>query len=227
MTTYAANDITDPGVFTSGGTGGAAGLPSYPALVAAFTAGGAKGVLVNISDVSTIPYFTTVPYNAIPMTAAEASAANAGFAAYNGGVTASIGFGGMTAEEAAFRQINFVEGQNPVVILDEGLTDLTAVDAGLINMRQASTNDFIVLTTLSKLGEDAGGGAIWGISAPLLDEDVLTQDEVLLVETARTAYNATILAAADASADLLYYDAAAMMEELSTSGIFYGTGGIT
>ncbi|MCP3954480.1 MAG: G-D-S-L family lipolytic protein, partial [Desulfobacterales bacterium] len=35
VTTYAANDITDPGVFTSGGTGGAAGLPSYPALVAA------------------------------------------------------------------------------------------------------------------------------------------------------------------------------------------------
>ncbi len=222
--TYDAGDITDPGFFTSGGTGAATGLPGYPAIVAALSAGGAKGVLINIPDVSTIPYFTTVPYNAIPMTADEAAAANAGFATYNGTVNAILG---ATNPEAIQRQIVFVEGQNPVVILDEDLTDLTGASPLLLNMRQATINDFIVLPTASKLGEDAGGGFLWGISAPLLDADVLQESEVTAVETARAAYNATILAAADASADLLYYDASAMLTELNDSGIFYGTGGIT
>ncbi len=214
-TTYGSEDITDPNaVFPS----------TYTGLVAAMTASSAKGVLVNIPDVSTIPYFTTVPYNAIPLTAAEAAAGNAGFAAYNGGVNAILG---ATTPEAIQRQIVFVEGQNPVVILDEDLTDLTSFDAALVNMRMATINDFVVLPTASKLGEDAGGGFLWGISAPLLDEDVLKESEVTAVEDARTLYNATILAAADASADLLHFDASAMMAELSTSGIFYGTGGIT
>ena len=215
---YGSEDITDPTAVFPG---------TYTGLVGALTTSGAKGVLVNIPDVTTIPYFTTVPYNAIPMTAAEAAAANAGFATYNGGVTASIGFGGMTAEEAALRQVIFIEGQNPVVILDEDLVDLTTVNAGLVNMRQATINDFIVLPTASKLGEDAGGGFLWGISAPLLDADVLKESVVTAVETARTAFNAAILATADASDELLHFDASAMMAELNTSGLFYGTGGIT
>jgi len=213
-------DVTDPAVFT----------PTYNGLVAALKTVNNKGVLVNIPDVSTIPYFTTVPYNAIPMTGQDVIDANNGFALYNGGVTASIGFNGLTAAEAAQRQINFVDGQNAIVILDDNLTDLTGVPGtggALINMRQATANDFIVLPTSTKLGTDAGGGLLWGISAPLDDADVLTETEVGFVETARTAYNATILAAANVDDDLLHFDASAMLTELNTSGIFYGTGGIT
>lgn len=217
---YGSEDITDPAVVFPG---------TYAGLVAAMVGGGTnKGVLVNIPDVSTIPYFTTVPYNAIPMTAAEAATANAGFAAYNGSVTGLVGTApGLTAEEAALRQIVFVEGQNPVVMLDEDLTDLTGFSALLVNMRQATINDLVVLPTASKLGKDAGGGFLWGISAPLLDADVLKESEVISVETARTAFNATILAAATGNPNLLHFDASAMMTELSTTGLFYGTGGIT
>src|SRR5690554_901070 len=71
--TYGSNDITDPNVFAS----------VYNAQVEALTAGGAKGVLVNIPEVTSIPYFTTVPTNAIPLDAATAAAVNANFAGYN------------------------------------------------------------------------------------------------------------------------------------------------
>jgi len=165
--TYGSDDISDPVVFAG----------AYTGLVMALKTVSNKGVLINIPDISTIPYFTTVPFNAIPLTAAEAAAANAGFAPYNGGVTASIGFGGMTAAEAAQRQINFIEGQNAILILDEDLTDLTPIDLALTNMRQATTNDFIVLPASTKLGTDAGGGLLFGISAPLVDADVLTATE--------------------------------------------------
>ncbi|HKJ53658.1 MAG TPA: SGNH/GDSL hydrolase family protein, partial [Gammaproteobacteria bacterium] len=77
------------------------------------------------------------------------------------------------------------------------------------------------------LGTDAGGGLLWGISAPLLDSDVLIEDEVDEIEAARSVYNATIKAAADADPNLVLFDAAAKLNELNTTGILYGSGGVS
>lgn len=223
-TTYGTNDITSVNAFAG----------TYAALVGAMTTANAaaKGVLVNIPDVSTIPYFTTVPFNAVPLDQAKADALMAGgFDAYNAGVTASIGFGGMTADEAAARQISFVAGQNAVLISDEDLTDLTGVPGtggALINMRQATADDLLVLTTSSKIGtEDTGPTAVWGVSQPLEDSDVLIPSEILAIETARLAFNATIQAAADADDNLIYFDAAAVMAGIQADGYDYGTGSVT
>lgn len=213
--TYGPEDITDPIAVFPG---------TYSGLIASMTVAGGKGVLVNIPNVSSIPYFTTVPYNAIPLDAATADELNAGFAAYNGGVNAALGLSLIDAAEAAQRQINFVEGVNPVLILDDDLSDITAVDPALINMRQATVNDLILLPTSSTIGVSSGG--LYGVSVPLVDADVLTENEAALVETARMAYNATIQATADASDDLVLYDAATMLDELNTSGLNYGTGSI-
>ena len=60
--TYGGIDITDPNVFAA----------AYSAQVDALVAGGAKGVLLNIPDVTSIPYFTTVPTQSIPLDAATA-----------------------------------------------------------------------------------------------------------------------------------------------------------
>ena len=54
---YGYFDITDPNVFAT----------AYSAQVDALTANGAKGVLVNIPDVTSLPYFTTVPPRSIPI----------------------------------------------------------------------------------------------------------------------------------------------------------------
>lgn len=54
---YGSNDITDPGLFNI----------VYGQIIANLTAGGAKGVVATVPSVTSIPYFTTVPY--APLTA--------------------------------------------------------------------------------------------------------------------------------------------------------------
>ncbi len=228
---YGPNDITDPTAF--------AGV--YAGLVGAMTAANAnvQGVLINIPDVSTIPFFTTVPFNPVPLVQAQVDGLNAAFAAYNAGVQSLVGVAGLTQEEADARTITFVEGQNALLILDEDLVDLTGINppatSPLINMRQATADDLIVLPTSAIIGElvdendDPNDPASprWGISAPLMDADVLTATEITLIDTARAAFNATIKATADADANLAFLDVAAIMAELQTSGIDFGTGSVS
>lgn len=88
--------------------------PNYPtnptafgqymgALVGQLTANGAKGALGNIPDVSKIPYFTTIPYNALVLSAAQAAQLTAGYAAQGLG------------------HITFTEGANAFVVLEDGV----------------------------------------------------------------------------------------------------------
>lgn len=216
---YGSKDITDPTAF--------AGV--YSQLVAALKAANAdvKGVLVNIPDVKSIPYFTTVPYNPVPLDQATADQLNAGYAAYNAGLAAAEQAMLIDADEVARRTINFVAGQNAVVILDEDLTDLTGIDSQLVNMRQATADDLIVLPASSKIGTEAVTGdptTVWGLGAPLEDGDVLIASEIDAINTARLAYNAAIKAVADGDPNLVLFDVAALMDEAKTSGIDYGTG---
>jgi len=214
----AGNDITDPAVFPT----------IYNGLVDAMTGANpaAKGVLINIPDISTIPYFTTVPFNAVPLDQATADALMAGgFDAYNAGIQSQIGVT-ISQEEADLRTIAFTAGQNAVLISDEDLTDLSG--GGLPSMRQATADDLLVLTTSSKIGtEDTGPTAVWGVSQPLEDGDVLIPSEIQAIETARTAFNATIKAAADANDNLIHVDSAALMAGIQSTGYDYGTGSVT
>jgi lysophospholipase L1-like esterase len=230
---YGSSDITDPNVFAS----------TYTGLVGALTANpAAKGVLINIPDVSTIPYFTTVPHNPVPLDQATVDALTTAYDGYNGALQFAAGQGVITAGEAMARKIEFSAGlTNALVILDEGLTDLTSnaiiegalgapTAAALVNMRQATADDLVVLPTRSKIGTLADPNnplSANGIAVPLGDADVLIKSEIDAVNTARTAYNVTIKAAADANANLAFFDASAFMTELKANGISYGTGDIT
>ena len=219
----ATADITDPAVFAASYTGALAMLKTPTN----------KGLLINIPGPASVPYFTTVPFNAIPLDSAQVEAASAGFAPYNAFLQSIVAPSAspcplrISQEEADRRQVNFSVGANAVVILDENLTNLTPCSPTAVNMRQATVEDYVILPTSSKLGMDAGGGALWGISAPLLDADVLTKFEFDQVETARAAYNATIKAAADADPDLLFFDVAEKLVELDETGILYGSGGVS
>jgi len=209
--TYGGNDITDPIVF--GGV--------YQDLLQELTSDGAKGVLATIPNVTNTPYFTTVPYNSIPLDAATAGMLNQAFAAYNGGLQFVVdNTPYLTQEEADKRMINFVEGQNSVLILDESLTDLTGVNPALTNMRQAKEADLIVLPAMSFLGTLVGGNPqlINGVSVPLSDKWVLTPAEQEEVTAAQVAYNQTITALATQH-DLALFDAASLLTELIETGI--------
>lgn len=207
---YGGNDITDPNVFAQ----------TYDGLLQGLTANGAMGVVSNLPSVTSIPFFTTVPYNAIPLDAATAALLNQGFAAYNGGLLLMQSFMLIDAEEVAKRTINFVEGQNAVLILDEDLTDLTPYNEGLTNMRQATAADLLVLPSRTFLGTTVGGNplAINGVSVPLADNWVLTPEEQEAVSTALMQYNATIEALAS-QYGLAFVDSKSILDNLVTNGI--------
>ncbi|MCE2614130.1 G-D-S-L family lipolytic protein [Flavobacteriaceae bacterium D16] len=117
-TTYGGSDITDPTLF--------AGV--YSGLLQTLTANGADGVVVNLPDVSALPYFTTVPYNPLdpsnPDFGPQIPLLNTIFGALNQIYTA-IG--------ATERIVVFSETEaSPVVIIDEDLANLSATIAGAL-----------------------------------------------------------------------------------------------
>ena len=204
---YGSNDITDPVVFDN----------TYNGLVGAFTAANpaVQGVLVNIPDVSTLPYFTTVPYNAVPLDQATADYLNSLYAAYNLGVATALGAG---SAETIERTITFAAGQNAVIIEDEYLTDLSG--GGLPSIRQATAADLLVLTASTEIPLGAG------TAYPLGDGFVLLPEEKALVDAARASFNTTIANIAASDANLILVDAEAIMQEIRDTGIDYGTGAI-
>jgi len=227
-TSYGSNDITDPNVLAS----------VYNGFLQALTANGADGVIVNIPDVTSIPYFTTVPYNPVPLDEATAALLNGAYAAYNGGLAQLQLGGAITAEELARRTISFAAGAtNAVVLIDEDLTDLTSFNPALINMRQATPDDLLVFTSQTIIGTLANPNdptSINGVAVPLADQWVLTPEEQAAVSTATTAYNQTIEALAT-QYDLAFVDANGFLNTFavdgfplsdgSTASATYGTGG--
>ena len=227
--TYGGNDITDPNVFAA----------AYSAQVDALVAGGAKGVLLNIPDVTSIPYFTTVPAQSIPLDAATAGAVNAQFALYNGALGQLVAGGFISAEEAAIRAINFVEGINYPIMTDVDLTDVTAILIGagldsetaalLGQLRQVKSDDLVVLTASSALGsvpDPSNPLGIVGVSIPLTNQFVLTSTEQDRVATAGAAYNAIIEGLAAAN-ELGYGDMKSALADVAANGAAYNGGLLT
>lgn len=205
--TYGGNDITDPNVFAS----------VFSDMTNALTANGAKGVVGNVPYVTSLPYFTTVPHNPIPLDAGTAGALNAGYAPYNGGLLVAQSYAMIDAAEVAKRTINFVEGQNAVVIVDEDLTDLSAL--GIPSYRQATANDLLVLTSSSFIGtlaDPSNPNSVNGVGVPLANQWVLTDTEQAKVKTATDAYNMTIEAVAAANPNLALVDFKGVLQEAST-----------
>ncbi|MDX1461954.1 MAG: G-D-S-L family lipolytic protein [Marinirhabdus sp.] len=228
--TYGPNDITDPNVFAA----------VYSEQVSALAAGASGGVLINIPDVTSIPYFTTVPVRSIPLDSPTAAAVNEQFALYNTQVLPSlVAAGVITSEEAAARTVSFSAGQNFPIINDDDLTDVSAVlislglDEATANLlgqlRQANNDDLVVLTAASVLGTLADPNnplSIIGVAVPLADQFVLTAVEQERVATASAAYNATISGLASANG-LGFVDARSALAQVANGGINYDGGLLT
>lgn len=102
--------ITEVGAFTG----------AYKLILDAMTANGAKGVLANIPDVTSVPFFTTIPYNALVLTTEQqVQGLNQAYAPLG---------------------ITFTMGQNGFIIRD------AAVPGGLRKMKQGE----LLLLTLSQ-----------------------------------------------------------------------------
>ncbi|WP_347923541.1 G-D-S-L family lipolytic protein [Pontimicrobium sp. SW4] len=207
--TYGRNDITDPNVFAQ----------AFNGMVTTLTSGGAKGVVANVPNITDLPHFTTIPYNPVPLDAATAGALNAGYATYNGGLqqafAALTGTGLFTQEELDRRTINFVEGQNAMVVIDEDLTNLGAINpafSGIPQYRQATADDLFILSLSSLIPQG------YGTQIPLEDKWVLTPEEQTAIQTATDAYNATISSVASANGVALV-DLQTILNQAATTGI--------
>ena len=213
--TYGPNDITDPNVFASVESG----------IVAALTANGAKGVLSNVPYVTDLPYFTSVPFNAVPLDAGTAALLNGAFAEYNGGLLYVESLGYISAEERAARTITFSAGQNAVTLVDKDLTDLSPLGCVvcLPSYRQATSDDLVLLPARAIIGTLVNDNPqlINGVSVPLEDKLVLTDLETQNVLTATDAYAAVVEGLA-VQHDLAYVDLRAILAEAaSPTGIMF------
>ena len=196
----------------------------------ALTANGADGVVSGTPYVTDLPYFNAVPFNAVPLDETTATALNGGYAAYNGGIQAALaaldGTGFFTAEEAEQRTITFAAGQNAVVIVDEDLTDLGAINpvfAALPKYRQATAEDLLVLTSASFIGTLADPNnplSVNGVAVPLADKWVVTELELEEIINATDAMNMSVQAAAE-SYGIAYVDLQAILTQASTTGIVF------
>lgn len=242
------NDVL--GYSSSGGDGTNPITPAqtfkdaYSALVNTLTSGGAKGVVANIPNVTSIPFFKTVPYNPVPLDAASVSQLN------------SQVFGPLkqilTASGDGARFSLLTTSNNPLLIKDESLTNrqvqitqglagagVPVQQAALMGAvfgqaRHATAADLVLLTTSSVIGTPPSSPyAIapfnkYGVTFPLEDKHVLrgkfgtqTTSEVDEVIAATADFNAHINSVATAKG-LAFVDANAKMVDLSAaSGIQY------
>lgn len=119
LSTYAANDITDPMLFTN----------VYTNIVEQLSSGNTKGVLANIPDITAVPFFTTVPFNPLdpenPDFGSQIPLLNSIFGALNQVYIAL---------QMPERVITFSEDEpSAVVIKDEYLTDISLQLEGALN----------------------------------------------------------------------------------------------
>ncbi|GAA4762548.1 MULTISPECIES: G-D-S-L family lipolytic protein [Flavobacterium] len=238
--TYGGNDITDPTVFAN----------VYNGLATQLVTGGRKGVVANLPYVSTLPFFTTVPTNPIPARpAAEAAQLNQLFGAINSITTAMSLPKRFSTISVDDNNTTTVEAANPLLIVDETLTDLSAqITAALTPSFGPTTaaylgnlygrarharntvgnRDYILLTTRGLItppnniqpGAPAPFNAR-GVTYPLQDAQVLTADEASKIKVATDTYNVAIKTAADANG-LAFVDAKTVMERLVNGGIRFG-----
>ncbi|MFD2941169.1 SGNH/GDSL hydrolase family protein [Flavobacterium notoginsengisoli] len=231
------NPLTPPATFEA----------AYKGLVAQLVAGGRKGVIANLPNITTLPHFHVIAYN--QLTQANLSAGGVSLVS-----TLNAQLYGPLHNALAFLgqgdRINLLSatGNNPLLIVDETLPDLSAnlkavlmgggLDATTATVmgqifgraRQAKSTDLIVLGASSRIGKAptvaADGIASpspslsqLGVTFPLPDRYVLLPSEVAEIEVATNAYNAVINAAAEANG-LAIVDAKTIMDDLNkTNGI--------
>ena len=165
---------------------------------------------------------------------ATATGVNGAYAAYNAGIQQAFGAlvalnaisEDMANAEVAKRTISFAAGQNPVVIIDESLTDLGALNsafAGLPQLRQSTSEDLLVLpgsAFIGSLADPSNPSSVNGVGVPLADQWVVTASELASISAATAAYNATITDVASSNDNVALVDLNAILREASGGIVF-------
>lgn len=245
--TYGPNDITDPNVFAS----------VYSQMVDALTANGAKGMLVNIPAITSIPYFTTVPFAPLspanPDFGPQIPALNAQYAQLN----QAFAYLGVPERSIQFSQ----SGPSAVVIQDESLTDISeqltqVLIAGGLDVptatifgmqygqaRQATASDLLVLPSSSIIGKVNTDrmAALMAMGVPQEQAGQLSvngvtyplQDQWVLIDAEQQAIKVAAasyngtISALASAKGLALVDAKTALEKVASGGVAYDGGVLT
>ena len=239
--TYGSNDITAPNVY--------AAVTSQ--VISNLSANDAKGVVLNVPDIISTPFFNTVPNNALALDANTAAQLTGFFQAVAGITTQGLINQGVPAAQAqqiaAQYAIPFNEGANRWIIDTEitptnplGFRQMTEEELVLLtidrNALQAEGYGSVAITpeVIQVLGKLQTGADITEQEAGLVlaavngidDKDVLDTEEITAIQTARAAYNATLNALVQQSG-LVMVDAEAILNDITTSGYQFNGGEVT
>lgn len=216
-------------------TSQAAFTASYDAILGTLRAGGAKGVIANIPEVSLSPFFRAVPYNSIPLDAATAAALNdvTAFGGFNLALDGLAQAGAITQADADARKVVYAEGQNAVLITDDNLADLgpllstiNPALAGFGQIRQIRSSELLLLTAATVLGTLAdpnNPNSAFGVAVPLGDQYTLTDDEQATLSTRIALFNSIIAARATAG-EVGVMDAHTIFLNIAVGGGFVADG---
>ncbi len=240
LTSYGPNDITDPQVFAS----------AYSQIVTAMVATGADGVLTSVPDVTAIPFFTTIPNNALVLDAETAANLTGFFQAVAGIFAQGAIQQGASPEQAqalaAQYALTFNAGPNRFLI------DVPASQMNPLGFRQMTEQELLVLTidqqalaqgygsvvltpeVMQVLGLLQQGGQPTQEQAQLVlnavsgidDKDALDNQEIQALATATNSYNVTIKALAQANG-LAFADVNAFLTQVANGGISFDAGTVT
>nr|MBX2829446.1 G-D-S-L family lipolytic protein [Flavobacteriaceae bacterium] len=243
-TTYGGNDITDPNVFAA----------SYAGVLDALMAGGAEGMVVNLPDVTSIPFFTTVPSQALDPTnpdfGSQIETLNATYALLNqafaflGVPERSIQFATNAASFVVIKDDSLVDlsAELTQVLISGGLDAPTATIFGLQygQARQANADDLMVLTSAGVIGQLNTDrlAELLGLGLPEADAAQLSingitfpMEDQWVLSTSEQASVATAAAAYNATIegiaqarDLILIDARAELAQVASTGIPYNGG---
>lgn len=240
-TSYSFGDITDPQVFGQ----------AYTTVINALTANGAEGALLSVPDVTKVPYFTTVPNNALVLTAEQAAGLTGFFRAVAGIFTQILIQKEVPAAQAqaiaSQYALSFSEGPNRFVI------DVPVTQSNPLGFRQMTEEELLVLTinqvalkqqgygaaaitpeVIQVLGKLQAGqqpsqeeaqlvlNAVNGIN----DQDALDSSEINAINSARAAYNQVIQNLAEEKT-LAFVDVDPYQEALGNGGIPFDGGVVT
>ncbi|WP_209332547.1 hypothetical protein [Lunatimonas salinarum] len=163
----------------------------------------AKGAVANIPNINALPYFSLVPWNAVPLSPGQVTLANGAYQGYNQGLDQALAGNLITEVERNLRRISFQAGANGFVMTDETLTDLSGL--GLPSIRLSNADDRATLTLSQILGTTVGGNPlnIVGLTIPVGDEFVLIPSERNELAQKIDTFNGIIANAVQAQSDRL------------------------
>ena len=226
-----SNAITDQGTFAA----------ALNTLVDGLTENGAKGAITNVPSIPSLPFFTTVPNNALALDAGTAASLTGFFQAVTGIFAQGLILQGVPPSDAlalaSQYSITFNEGPNRFLI------DVPVSPTNPLGFRQMTEDELLLLTidqtalaqgygsvvltpeVLQVLGILQAGGTPTAAQAALVlaavsgidDKDALDSTELEEIANAAQGYNSLIASIAEEK-ELAFVDLKSILEEAS-SGI--------